>query len=99
MIGGDGRQQGPDCRSRYSRPGALKDRSELDYLKRQPTSFVLYDEAVVRLRTAAGMIISGSLVKRLLEDANVAILPSLWARAARQRWRVSQASAASLLSS
>ena len=56
---------------------ALKDRAELDYLNRQPTSFVLPDEAVDRLRAAAGTIISDSPeFKRLLKDVGGAILPS-----------------------
>ncbi|MDM0019143.1 patatin-like phospholipase family protein [Variovorax saccharolyticus] len=49
---------------------ALKDKAELDYLNRQPTSFVLPDEAVDRLRAAAGTIIADSPeFKRLLKDA------------------------------
>jgi len=56
---------------------ALKDKAELDYLNRQPTSFVLPDEAVDRLRSAAGTIISDSPeFKRLLKDVGGAILPS-----------------------
>ncbi|MDM0015781.1 patatin-like phospholipase family protein [Variovorax sp. J22P168] len=48
---------------------ALKDKSELDYLNQQPTSFVLPDQAVDRLRAAAGTIISESPeFKRLLKD-------------------------------
>ncbi|MDM0037217.1 patatin-like phospholipase family protein [Variovorax sp. J22P271] len=50
---------------------ALKDKAELDYLNRQPTTFVLPDEAVDRLRAAAGTIISGSPeFKRLLKDVD-----------------------------
>jgi len=48
---------------------ALKDKAELDYLNQQPTTFVLPDEAVDRLRAAAGTIISDSPeFKRLLKD-------------------------------
>lgn len=48
---------------------ALKDQAELDYLNQQPTTFVLPDEAVDRLRAAAGTIISDSPeFKRLLKD-------------------------------
>ncbi len=48
---------------------ALKDKEELAYLNRQPTSFVLPAEAVDRLRTAAGTIILASPeFKRLLND-------------------------------
>jgi NTE family protein len=48
---------------------ALKDKAELDYLNRQPTSFVLPAEAVDRLRAAAGTIIVDSPeFKRLLKD-------------------------------
>lgn len=39
---------------------ALKDQAERDYLNEQPTSFVLPDEAIDRLRSAAGQIISDS---------------------------------------
>jgi NTE family protein len=55
---------------------ALKDKAELDYLNRQPTSFVLPDEAVDRLRAAAGTIIAASPeFQRLLKDAGVKIAP------------------------
>ena len=57
---------------------ALKDKAELDYLNRQPTSFVLPPEAVDRLRAAAGAIILGSPeFERLLKDvgAKVVTLP------------------------
>ncbi|MDM0014988.1 patatin-like phospholipase family protein [Variovorax sp. J22P168] len=48
---------------------ALKDKAEIDYLNRQPTSFVLPDEAVDRLRAAAGTILADSPeFKRLLRD-------------------------------
>ncbi len=47
----------------------LKDKKELDYLNRQPTSFVLEPEAVDRLRAAGGAIILDSPeFKRLLKD-------------------------------
>ena len=39
---------------------ALKDKAEFDYLNQQPTSFVQTDEAVDRLRAAAGTIIMDS---------------------------------------
>jgi NTE family protein len=47
----------------------LKDKSEFDYLNRQPTTFVLEPEAVDRLRAAGGAIIAESPeFKRLLRD-------------------------------
>lgn len=50
---------------------ALKDKEELDYLNRLPTSFVLSAEAVDRLRTAAGTIIMASPeFQRFLNDAS-----------------------------
>jgi NTE family protein len=49
---------------------ALKDKAELDYLNRLPTSFVLPAEAVDRLRTAASTIIMASPeFQRFLNDA------------------------------
>jgi len=55
---------------------ALKDPAELDYLNRQPTSFVLPPEAVDRLRAAAGTIISESPdFQRVLKDAGVKLAP------------------------
>ncbi len=57
----------------------LKDKAELDYLNRQPTSFVLPAEAVDRLRAAAGAILLDSPdFKRLLKDvgARVAAEPT-----------------------
>jgi len=55
---------------------ALKDKAELDYLNQQPTSFVLPDEAVDRLRAAAGKIIEASPeFQRVLKDAGVKIVP------------------------
>ena len=54
---------------------ALKDKSELDYLNQQPTTFVLPDEAVDRLRVAAGTIIQDSSeFKRLLKDVGGAVV-------------------------
>ena len=54
---------------------ALKDKAELDYLNRQPTSFVLPPEAVDRLRAAAGTIIMDSPeFKRLLKDLGAKIV-------------------------
>ena len=53
---------------------ALADRAEFDYLNRQPTSFVLPDEAVDRLRAAAGTIIMASPeFQRLLKDAGLRV--------------------------
>lgn len=47
----------------------LKDKAEEEYLNAQPTSFALPDEAVDRLRAAAGTIISASPeFQRLLRD-------------------------------
>ncbi len=60
---------------------ALKDKAELAYLNQQPTSFVLPDEAVDRLRAAAGKIIADSPeFQRLLKDAGVKIAPADAAR-------------------
>jgi len=54
---------------------ALKDKAELDYLNRQPTSFVLTPEAVDRLRAAAGTIIVDSPeFKRLLKDVGAKLV-------------------------
>ena len=53
---------------------ALKDKEELDYLNRQPTTFVLPAEAVDRLRAAAGTIIMASPeFQRLLKDVGARI--------------------------
>jgi NTE family protein len=53
----------------------LKDKAELDYLNRQPTSFVLPAEAVDRLRAAAGTIIAASPeFQRLLKDVGARIV-------------------------
>jgi len=55
---------------------ALKDKAELEFLNRQPTSFVLTDEAVDRLRAAAGKIIMDSPdFQRLLKDLGARIVP------------------------
>jgi NTE family protein len=54
---------------------ALKDKAELAYLNRQPTTFVLSDEAVDRLRAAAGTIITDSPeFKRLLKEVGLTVL-------------------------
>jgi NTE family protein len=53
----------------------LEDKAELDYLNRQPTSFVLPDEAVDRLRAAAAQIIMASPeFQRLLKDVGARIV-------------------------
>jgi NTE family protein len=53
----------------------LKDPAELDYLNSLPTSFALPDEAVDRLRAAAGKIILKSPeFQRLLKDAGARIV-------------------------
>ena len=54
---------------------ALKDKAELAFLNRQPTTFVLTDEAVDRLRAAAGTIIADSPeFKRLLKDVGSSVV-------------------------
>ena len=54
---------------------ALKDKTELDYLNQQPTTFVLPAEAVDRLRAAGGTIIMDSPeFKRLLKDVGARIV-------------------------
>ena len=56
---------------------ALKDKAEFDYLNQQPTSFVLTDEAVDRLRAAAGTIIADSPeFKRLLVELGARVVPA-----------------------
>ena len=56
---------------------ALKDKAELDYLNRQPTTFVLPPEAVDRLRAAAGTIIMDSPeFQRLLKDVGARMVDS-----------------------
>lgn len=53
----------------------LSDQAERDYLNQQPTSFVLPDEAVDRLRSAAGQIISDSPdFQRLLQSVRADIV-------------------------
>ena len=55
---------------------ALKDQAELAYLNQLPTSFVLSDEAVDRLRAAAGTIIADSPeFQRLLRDVGAKVAP------------------------
>ena len=54
---------------------ALKDKAELEFLNKQPTTFVLTDEAVDRLRAAAGKIIMDSPdFQRLLKDLGARIV-------------------------
>jgi len=54
---------------------ALKDKNELDFLNRQPTTFVLEPEAVDRLRAASATIIRESPeFKRLLKDLGAKIV-------------------------
>jgi len=54
---------------------ALKDKAELAYLNELPTSFYLPDEAVDRLRAAAGKIIMASPdFQRLLKDLGTRIV-------------------------
>ena len=54
----------------------LADKAELDYLNGLPTSFTLPDEAVDRLRAAAGTIILQSPeFQRLLKDVGVKLVP------------------------
>jgi NTE family protein len=55
---------------------ALEDAAEFDYLNNLPTSFVLSDEAVDRLRAAAGRIILNSPeFQRLLQDTGATVSP------------------------
>jgi len=55
---------------------ALQDTAEFDYLNNLPTSFVLSDEAVDRLRAAAGKIILNSPeFQRLLKDTGAKVVP------------------------
>jgi NTE family protein len=54
---------------------ALKDPAERDFLNQLPTSFVLTDEAVDRLRAAAGTIIMDSPeFRRLLKELGARIV-------------------------
>jgi NTE family protein len=56
---------------------ALDDPAEFAYLNDLPTSFVLSDEAVDRLRAAAGKIIRSSPeFQRLLKDTGAAMVPA-----------------------
>ena len=55
---------------------ALQDKAEFNYLNNLPTSFVLPDEAVDRLCTAAGKIIIASPeFQKLLKDVGAKIVP------------------------
>jgi len=55
---------------------ALEDPAEFDYLNNLPTSFVLSDDAVDRLRAAAGTIILNSPeFQRLLKDTGARVVP------------------------
>ena len=55
---------------------ALEDPAEVQYLNAQPTSFVLSNEAVDRLRAAAGTIIRTSPeFQRLLNDLGARVVP------------------------
>ena len=54
----------------------LKDKNEVKYLNKQPTSFALPGEAVDRLRAAAGkIIIESPEFQRLLKDVGAAVVP------------------------
>jgi NTE family protein len=54
---------------------ALKDKAEFEYLNGLPTSFVLSDEAVDRLRAAAGTIITASPdFQQLLKDVGATVV-------------------------
>jgi NTE family protein len=56
---------------------ALEDPAEFEYLNNLPTSFVLSDEAVDRLRAAAGTIINNSPeFQRLLKDTGARVVPT-----------------------
>jgi len=56
---------------------ALDDAAEFEYLNDLPTSFVLSDEAVDRLRAAAGKIIlSSPEFQRLVKDLGATVLPA-----------------------
>ncbi len=56
---------------------ALEDKAEFDYLNDLPTSFVLSDEAVDRLRAAAGKIIANSPeYQRLLTETGFRAVPA-----------------------
>jgi NTE family protein len=67
---------------------ALKDPAEREYLNRQPTSFVLTDEAVDRLRAAAGRIIADSPeFQRLLQDVGGKVVAAFGGPSAAPRPR------------
>ncbi len=54
---------------------ALADKAEVEYLNQQPTTFVLSDEAVDRLRAAAGKIVIDSpQFQKLLKDLGARIV-------------------------
>jgi NTE family protein len=56
---------------------ALKDKAELAYLNQLPTTFVLTDEAVDRLRAAAGTIMAASPeFHRLMKDLGAKSVPA-----------------------
>jgi NTE family protein len=69
--------QGPDARI-YAIDvsfAAVKDKAEFEYLNQLPTSFVLPDEAVDRLRAAAGKVFMESPeFQRLLKDLGARIV-------------------------
>jgi len=53
----------------------LKDKKELEYLNKQPTTFVLEPEAVDRLRAAGGTILLESPeFRRLLKDLGATLV-------------------------
>ena len=57
---------------------ALRDKSERDYLNHLPTSLVLPDEAVDRLRAAArSLILNSPDLKRALRDEGARIVDGL----------------------
>jgi NTE family protein len=65
---------------------ALSDAAEFEYLNNLPTSFVLTDEAVDRLRAAAGKIILDSPeFQRLLKDTGAIVIPASEAVLPRSR--------------
>ena len=60
---------------------ALKDKAEREYLNQLPTSFVLSDEAVDRLRAAAATIILNSPdFQGLLKSTGAHVVPPLPAK-------------------